>query len=179
MTTPYASIQLPTQFSGLVYASGTGLLPAAEGDLSTIPSIKQSPIPVQRTSNATAVVQFTRRGNFASASGYTVMQTDCGDGVWIDIAWCTFTSIAPAATLVFLLASSQFGPNAFQQTRASGTAPSSTGSNEMGLLGRVRFVGKVTILGTSSSSMSVSSGTPALPAAGVLVKITVKLQGLS
>ncbi len=178
---PVASAALATQVDGILYANAK-LIPAAEGDLSTLVAPVRSPLFVGRNSNATAVVSLARQGNIASVTAYVVLQTQIGgeDAPWIDVAWCGISTIpSPSAPFVFLLASSQFGPNAFAQ-RVSGTAPATTlGSNAMGLGGRIRFVGKATApAGTSSSSSASGSPTPTF-INGILATIRVKLQGMS
>ena len=178
---PYDTTVRPSQVDGILYANAA-LMPAAEGDLSTMinTAVPRSPLFVGAGSNATATVVFTAQGALAALSAaYVVMQTQVGDenGPWIDVAWCGISAV-PVNTNAptFLLASGQFGPNAFQQTRLAGTAPSSTlGSNVTGLGGRLRFVGKATGVNFGSSSSSMSSATVG---PGLLVTIRCKIQGL-
>lgn len=183
MVAPYANIKSADRFDGLVYCSER-VMPAAEGDLAAGQSaLDQRPLPCNGISNGTATVVFTSQGGITNATAYVVLQTDCGDEKWIDLAWCNLAAVPAAGTFsLFYLATGQFGPNSFQQTRAVGAAPSPANSfNAGGLLGRVRFVGKaaVNVPGNSpsSSSSSLASASSPIPT-GILVTIRVKLQGL-
>jgi hypothetical protein len=99
------------------------------------------------------------------------MQTRLSDGTWVDVAWCTWTGIVGSAT--FVLAGGFAGAISFQQ-RAAGVAPSpANGSNQFPLGGQVRFVGKSSVTGSSSSS---SAGPGVV--AGVLATVTFKLVGI-
>ena len=94
----------------------------------------------------------TPNGGPGSQNSYVVMQTDLGDGVWIDVAWCVYTNTqAPG---VFVFSGGVAGNNAFQQTRQAGQFPNpqANGSNAMVLGGRVRFVGRSILSGQSSGS---------------------------
>jgi hypothetical protein len=131
------------------------------------------PAPVLYTEAVLASVVLTAVGSLTSNTTYVVLQTDLGDGVWIDVAWCVWTGLSGSVT--FVLSGGVAGANSFQQSRASGTAPGSNGSNQIPLGGRIRFVGKSTI-NSSSSSPSPSPGPAPLP--GVAVTIRFKLLGL-
>lgn len=162
---------------GILYASAV-VVPAAEGALGNRGPAQQDPVPVLYNEAISAIVELTAQGAISSQTTYVVLQTDFGDGVWIDVAWLAWTGISGSAT--FLLAGGVAGANSFQQTRASGTAPSPTNSsNQIPLGGRIRFVGKSTVnTSSSSSSSSSSSGGPAALTPGVLATIRFKLLGL-
>ncbi len=154
---------------GVTYASSK-VMPALEGDLFNGPDVNQDPLSVVYQEACVASVNFAVTGGPSSNSTYVVMQTRLADGTWFDVAWCLWTGTQGQAS--FWLSSGVAGANAFQQSRAVGTAPSSSGSNQCCLGGQVRFVGKST-LGASSSSSS-SPGQPLQ----VTVTITAKLLGL-
>lgn len=102
-----------------------------------------------------ATVQLSINGYIVSQQSYVVMQTDMGDGVWIDLAWTSWTG--NQGTVIALLGGSGIRAiNSFTiQTRQPGQFPSppgasgGIGSGPMG--GRVRFVGQAIALGGSSS----------------------------
>lgn len=117
-----------------------------------------------------AVVKLTVNGLITGNNSYIVMQTDLGDGTWIDVAW--IVSTLGQGTQTFVICGGGLGAmnNAFQQSRNSGQPPTpqAAGSNAVPLGGRVRFVGKATLI---SGSSSVAGTTPQ-----VLTNITYKLQ---
>jgi hypothetical protein len=117
-----------------------------------------SPIATEFGQAIVAVVQLTVNGIIVGSNAYVVMQQDMGDGVWADLAWAVWTGGQGTAT--FILCGGGLGAmnNAFQQTRQSGQFPSSSSSNAMPLGGRVRFVGKATAVGGSSSVSGTTAG---------------------
>jgi hypothetical protein len=147
-------------------------MPGAEGDLSDSPPYTTDPIVVPYAINSlTAIVEFaSQAGPSLTGNPYVVMQTDQGDGVWLDVAWCTITAApAPGATTVFLLqATYNLNQGVFTGgVRMLGTNPTpNNGNNTINLCQRVRFVGKASL----SSSSSSSSGTPG-PTPAILVTI--------
>jgi hypothetical protein len=157
---------------GILYCSNK-ILPAAEADLYNAST--PDPIPLPYEVAIVASVELVVSGNPGSNSSYVVLQTDLGDGVWYDLAWCLLTSVNNGAAN-FLLAAGVGGANSFQQTRTVGTAPAGNGSNQCPLGARVRFVGKSS-LGSGSSSSSSSSGSPGNPLQ-VTAKIVYKIVGL-
>jgi len=165
----YANYTPPITNDGVTYASSK-VMPALEGDLWNGAQTSTDPVSVVYHEAAVASVNFTATGGPSTNSTYVVMQTCLADGTWFDVAWCLWTGTQGSAS--FLLSGGVAGANAFQQSRASGTAPSSNGSNQCTLGGQIRFVGKST-LGASSSSSS-SSGPPLQ----VTVTICLKLLGL-
>lgn len=118
-----------------------------------------------------AVVQLTITGNIVANSALVVMQTDMGDGVWVDAAWVFFNQGNGSATYVMCGGVIGSSSNVFQQTRNSGAMPATqaSGSNAVPLAGRVRFTGFARFAGGSSS---VSGTTTA-------VKATIKYKLLT
>lgn len=174
-TAGFTNARLNTQFDGILYANSV-VMPAAEGDLSSIPAPDRSPLFVMANTNAIASVTFTSQGAIANATAYVVLQVEIGgNDIWYDAVWCNLASVPGAGQSVnYLLATGQFGPAAFQQ-RTVGNAPTPANSyNTIGLGGRIRFVGKasVNVPGPSSSSGSSGSGST-----GIICRIFVKMQG--
>lgn len=98
-----------------------------------------------------AIVTLTTQG-VSAQSAYVVMQTDMGDGTWVDIAWLVWNGTGQA--VFSLSAGAMAAVGAVQQTRVAGVAPAGNGNNQMQLGARIRFVGKSTQSGSSSSSSS-------------------------
>lgn len=156
---------------GILYASAVPLT-GTEADLYNGTALDgQDPIQVTYGQAIQAIVQLTVSGSPVGNNTYVVMQTDLGDGVWVDVAWCMYTQKNAPAT--FVLSGGVAGANAFQQTRVAGSPPTpqANGSNQIPLGGRVRFVGKANIYGGSSYVQGAF--------AGVLCTIKYKLLGLS
>lgn len=151
---------------GVIYASSTPLT-STEASLNNqaIPD----PIPVIEGQEIVAVIKLTVNGIIVGNTTYIVMQTDLGDGTWIDVAWIVNTINQGTAIYVLCGGGRGIMANAFQQSRQSGQAPvvQANGSNAVPLGGRVRFIGKTTIVGGSSSVSGTTSG--------VLATITYKL----
>lgn len=148
----YASISPSSNVDGILYADNTPIT-STEADLCTMGTIPNlDPLPVLYGQAAVAIVELSVSGNPAGNSTYVVMQTDFGDGVWIDVAWCFYNETQSAGT--FVLCGGGVGSinNAFRQTRQSGSVPNpqANGSNAMPLGGRIRFVGKSVFTGGSS-----------------------------
>ena len=138
---------------------------ATLGDAVKTPAI----IPVAYGQVVVAVVRLVVNGLITGSNFYIVMQADLGDGVWYDVAWAVSTLGQGSAT--FVLSGGGVGSvnNAFAQTRQAGAfpAPQAVGSNAVPIGGRIRFVGKATLI---SGSSSVAGTTPQ-----VLTTITYKL----
>lgn len=147
---------------GIPYATDVPLTTteAALGDALNSPAL----IPTTFGEAVSAVVKLTVTGLIVSNNTYVVLQMDMGDDTWVDLCWCVWTGSQGTATFVF--SNGIAGANVFQQSRSSGQPPTpqSNGSNQMTLGGRLRFVGKTTMLGGSSSL----AGTPSA------VKATIK-----
>ncbi len=166
----YANVTPIAAVDGVPYATAVPLA-STEADLFNQLG-GPDPVPILYGQAILAIVKLVVSGSPGQNSTYVVMQTDLfGDGNWVDVAWALYTNTQVAQT--FVLSAGGVGSinNAFQQSRASGSAPSSSGSNQMALGGRIRFVGKTTFTGGSSAS---SGGT-----IGVLATITYKILGLN
>lgn len=142
----YAGTAITPEVGGTSYADATPLT-TTEADLNNVTS---NPISIPWGQAVQAVVKFTVTGFPAGNSTYVVMQTDMGDGNWIDVAWCMHTGTQGSAT--FVLSGGVAGNNAFQQTRQANSPPNpqANGSNAMVLGGRIRFVGRSQFTGGSS-----------------------------
>lgn len=142
---------------GVAYATSVPLTPteAALGDAAETPAI----IPIIEGQTIVAVVKFTVSGYITGNSTFVFLQTDLGDGTWIDVAWCFFSGKQGTAT--FVLCGGGLGAmnNAFQQSRQASSAPSSqaNGSNAVPLGGRCRFTGFTNMIGGSSSVSGTST----------------------
>lgn len=171
-----ANIQTTPPTDGVPYAAAYQMS-SIEGSLNNqqVGSLLADAVGVPYEQAVVASVVLTVIGTISANATYVVLQTDLGDGVWIDVAWILWAGLSGSAT--FLLCGGVAGANAFQQSRAAGTSPGSNGSNQMPLGGRIRFVGKSVVTGTSPSpSPSPSPGPPAV--AGVQATISYKLLGL-
>jgi hypothetical protein len=111
------------------------------------------PVPVAEGQTMVAVVRLTINGLITGSNAYVVMQTDLGDGTWIDVAWIVWTGGQGTATFVVCGGGLGAMNNAFQQTRQPGQVPNpqSSDSNAVPLGGRVQFIGKATLVSGSSS----------------------------
>lgn len=152
---------VPTALTdGVLYASATPLTSteASLGNQST-----PDPVPVVEGQEIVAVVKLSVNGIIVGNNTYIVMQTDLGDGTWVDVAWAVWTGTQGTATFVMSGGGRGAMNNVFQQSRNSGQAPQpqSNGSNAVPLGGRVRFVGKTTMVGGSSSVSGVTTAVAA------------------
>lgn len=127
-------------------------------------------VPVAEGQTVLAVVKLVANGNLVSANTFVFLQTDLGDGNWIDVAWCN--SRLGVGSQTFILCGGGLGAmnNAFGPLRNQGSAPATqaNGSNAVPLGGRIRFTGFTNFAGGSSSV----AGT----IAGIQATITYKLQ---
>ena len=162
---------LPTPLTdGIPYATSVPLT-SNEADLGDNLKVA-SPVPVQAGQTVVAVVQLVNNGHVSGNNGYVFLQTDLGDGAWIDVAWCQFTKADQSQPALFVLCGGGVGAvnNAFGPQRRSGSAPSpqGNGSNAVPLGGRIRFTG----FSSSSGGSSSVAGTYA----GTLATITYRIQ---
>lgn len=166
MTTANIVPTAPTD--GIVYASAVPLTPteAALGDALQVPAV----IPVEWGQTVVAVVKFSLNGHIVTNASMVFLQTDLGDGTWVDVAWALWTGSDAEATFVLCAGGVGAMNNAFQQLRkASGfPAAAANGSNACPLGGRVRFTGFSKFVGGSSSLAGVVTA--------VTVTITYKIQ---
>lgn len=139
---------------GVPYSSAF-VVPATNADNDLFNGQGADPAIVGATEACLAVVALTIAGGPATNSTYVVLQTDMGDGTWVDCAWCVTTSTSNG-TLTFCLSAGVAGANAFQQSRAAGTAPGSSGSNQVPLGARIRFVGKAALTGGAAPSVTAT-----------------------
>ncbi len=133
---------------GIPYATALVMpIAAADTDLfnQTAPT-SPDPTPVLYGAAFLAEVLLTITGGPATNTTYVVAQTSV-DGVnWLDVAWLVTTSVSNG-TLLFFLAGGVAGSNSLPQTRAVGSAPGSSGSNQVPLGGQLRFVGRTQLTG--------------------------------
>ncbi len=167
---PNVNITPAAPTDGIVYANQVPLTPTEATLFGGVGAQSPDPIPVEYGQTLVAVVKLTINGLIVGNNAYVVMQTDLGDGTWIDVAWVV--SISGQGTATFVLCGGGIGAmnNAFAQSRQVGSPPTpqAAGSNAVPLGGRVRFVGKATLI---SGSSSIAGATPQ-----VLANITYKLQ---
>ncbi len=162
---------VPIPFAGGVQYATAVVMPAAEADLYN--GVGGDPIQVPWGQGISAAVEFTALGAVSSQTSYVVMQTDFGDGIWFDIAWCVWTGTQGTAN--FLLSGGIAGNAALTQlggSRAAGAAPAANGSSLCVLGNRIRFVGKASVTGGSlSSSSSAAPGVVGEVAASIKYNI--------
>jgi hypothetical protein len=142
----------PTQSAGVVYGTAGAALPATEADLG-------APFENPYVQAIAASVVLTVAGSPGSVTAYVVLQTDAGDGQWVDLSWAKLTANANGASLFWLSAgagSGSVGGDTFQQSRANGTAPAATGSNAAVPGPRFRFTGQAAVSGGSSPTVTAT-----------------------
>ena len=142
---------------GIVYANAVPLTPteASLGDVLKTPD----PIIVAEGQAVVAVVKLSINGFITGNSTFIALQTDLGDGTWIDVAWLVWMETMGSAT--FVLVGSVLGQanTASQQSRKAGSMPEpqSTAAASVILGGRCRFAGFAKMTGGSSSAPGVST----------------------
>lgn len=138
---------------GIVYGTSVPITPPESVLTDAVQVPAGGLVPVVEGQTVVAVVTLTANGHLNSANTFVFLQTDLGDGVWVDVAWCNSQLRDGSAT--FVLCGGGIGAmnNAFGPIRASGAAPSSqaNGSNAIPLGGRIRFTGFTNLFGGSSS----------------------------
>ncbi len=164
------NINPTTLTDGLIYSNAVPLT-IAEADLfGGTGSVSPDPISVVEGQTLVAVVKLSINGHIVGNNSWVFLQTDFGDGTWIDVAWVQYKATDAPST--FVLCGGGLGAmnNAFEQTRKVGFAPATqaNGSNAVPLGGRCRFSGFSNAVGGSSSLAGVSTA--------VLASITYKLQ---
>ena len=167
MPPTFAPISRTPRGDGIVYSSDVPLT-ATEADL--YDGAGGDPIQIVYGQAILAIVQFEPLGGPTSVNCYVVMQTDLGDDIWVDVAWCLHTN--PQVTGRYILSGGVAGANAVTQARQEGAfpQPQANGSNQIPLGGRVRFVGRSVVVAGSSSAPGI--------VAAVNVSIAYKLLGL-
>lgn len=152
---------------GIVYASAVPLTitEAVLGDAAQVPVL----IPIIEGQTIVAVVKLNVNGIITGNSTFVFLQTDLGDGTWIDVAWCFLSGTQGQFT--FVLCGGGLGAmnNAFQQSRNSNSAPATqaNGSNAVPLGGRVRFTG----FSRHTGGSSIAAGSSALVSATITYRI--------
>lgn len=165
-----ANIIPTTPVDGLIYSAAVPLT-STEADLAGgTGAVTPAPFGTTYGAAIIAVIQLSINGLIVGNTTYIVMQMDMGDGVWVDLNWLVWTGTQGTATFVF--SNGVAGANTIQQSRNSGQPPTpqSNGSNQLCLGGRIRFVGKTTMVGGSSSIAGLTTA--------VSATITYKLLGL-
>jgi hypothetical protein len=153
---------IPTAGSdGITYCTAVPLV-STEADLGD-GLLTPDPVAVEYGQIIVAVVQLSINGLVVANNTYVVMQTDMGDGVWVDAAWVVWTANQGSAVFVLCGGGTGQQANAFQQSRQPGQfpQPQANGSNAVPLAGRVRFVGKSSFSGGSSSLAGVTTSVSA------------------
>lgn len=166
----FAPTSVAPVYDGLPYATAA-VVPATEADLFNQPPPQKGPLSVLYGEACLAVVELSISVQPATNTTYVILQTDLGDGVWLDLAGIVWTGTSGSAT--FFVSAGVAGALAFQQTRKAGTAPGANFANQAPLGGRIRFVGQATLTGVPGGTSSSSSGS-----AGVNCTIRVKTLGL-
>lgn len=168
----FASTTIGPLSDGAVYAQNL-LLPAQEGDLySTVPGQAFDPVPTLYAQAMFAIVEFSAYNVLTDTACYVVLQTQLGDGQYIDLSWVTFNAIGNSKG-VGVLTAGAFAGSGFMQTRQPGTPPSpANGSNSCPLGGQLRFIGQGNFTASQSSASSGPAGN------GVYVNILYRLIGL-
>lgn len=156
MTTANIIPTAPTD--GIPYCAAVPLTAteASLGDAAYVPAL----IPVVEGQTLVAVVQLSVNGHVTGSNGFIFLQTDLGDGVWVDVAWCR-TNITDGSA-IFVLCGGGVGAmnNSFGPLRNANSAPATqaNGSNAVPLGGRCRFTGFATSSGGSSSVSGTTAG---------------------
>jgi len=152
-----ANIVPAAETDGVLYANAVPLT-STEADLyGGTGTQSPDPIPTAFGAAIIAVIQLTINGFITGNSTYIVLQQDMGDGVWVDLNWLFWGQVQGTATFVF--SNGVAGANTFQSSRNAGQVPQpqASGSNQMVLGGRLRFVGKTVMTSGSSSAPGVAT----------------------
>ncbi len=151
MAITYANILPSPPKNGMPYATSV-TVPTVEADLynqSPAVPVGASPVPLIYHQAISADLVLVLVG--ATGPTFVVLQTDMGDGVYVDLAW--IRTLATSGTLTYSLAAGVGGANGFQQTRALGTDPLASGSNQMPLGSRLRFTGQTVTANTVTATI--------------------------
>lgn len=157
----YSNIVPLAGSDGVVYATAVPLT-STEADLGDS-LLTPSPIAVQYGQVIVAVVQLTINGIIVGNTSYIVMQTDLGDGIWVDVAWDVWTGNQGCVKMVLCGGGLGAQNNSFRQSRGVGQPPTpqAAGSNAVPIGGRIRFVGKSAFVGGSSSVAGLTTAVSA------------------
>lgn len=147
----FANIVPTAPTEGIPYCTDIPITPpeAVLGDGLKTPAL----ISVLEGQTIVAVVQLTVNGHITGNNTFVFLQTDLGDDVWVDVAWCNTRITDGSATFVLCGGGVGAMNNAFGPLRKSGSAPATqaNGSNAVPLGGRCRFTGFSNLTGGSSS----------------------------
>lgn len=153
--TVYANITPAVSADGIPYATSFTLT-GTEGDIYNQTGGVDPPQVIYNQA-VLCVLSLVIAGSPDTNSSYIVLQTSLDGGTtWIDLAWCLLTETSNG-TSIFVLSAGSSGANAFQQTRAAGTAPASNSSQQTPLGGLLRLVGKTTLSGGTSPTVKVTA----------------------
>lgn len=154
MSVTYANINPAAVTDGIPYATAQ-VLTGTEADIYNNTTPTPDPVGIAYWRSILATLTLSITGAPDAQSTYVVMQTDLGDGVWVDVAWIVWTGTSGSA--VFALAGGALASSlAVVQSRAVGTAPGTNGSNQLPLGGRVRFVGKSTFTNGTAPAVAAT-----------------------
>lgn len=161
----FANIVTTAETDGIVYANAVPITPTEGvlGDNAQVPTI----IPIAEGQTLVATIKLWSTGHLTGNNTYVFLQTDLGDGNWVDVAWCRFTDtdtlVGNPATFVICGGGLGAMNNAFGPLRRTSSPPSTqaSGSNAMPLGGRCRFTGFGILSGGSSSAAGLNTGNPA------------------
>lgn len=155
--------QAPTD--GIAYAVGVPVTPT-EAVIGDGLVVTDQVVPIAEGETIVAIVKMWSTGHLTANNTYVFLQTDLGDGNWVDVAWCRFTATDRLSDNpeTFVLCGGGVGAmnNAFGPMRRTSSAPATqtNGSNAMPLGGRCRFTGFGTLGGGSSSAAGLNTGHP-------------------
>jgi hypothetical protein len=156
-----ANIVPLAQTDGVVYCTAVPLT-SNEADLGD-GLLTPKPVPVAEGQTVVAVVKLSINGIIVANNTFVFLQTDLGDGTWVDVAWCQWVGTQGSST--FVLCGGGLGAmnNALQITRNAGSPPATqaNGSNAVPLGGRVRFSGFSKVAGGSSSVAGLTTSVSA------------------
>lgn len=148
---PTVSITPTVLTDGLLYANAVPLTfnEASLGDNLKTPD----PIAMVEGQTIIGIVKLTANGHITGSNAFVFLQTDLGDGNWVDVAWCNTRMTDGTATFVLCGGGIGAENNAFGPIRQFGSAPATqaNGSNTMPIGGRCRFTGFGLSVGGSSS----------------------------
>lgn len=155
MAVTYANVFNTTLTDGIIYAASKTLTTSEVSIFNQTSPPGIDPVPVLYGQAVIGIGVLTVTGTPDTNSTYIVLQTSNDGGTtWFDLAWFLWTGVTGTAT--FELSGGAAGANSVQQSRASGTAPSSNGSNQTPLGGLFRFVGKKVVTGGTAPAVTIS-----------------------
>src|SRR4051794_10390773 len=113
--TIFANIAPTPLTDGIPYATNVPIT-SSEADLGD--GLKTpTPIPIIDGQTLVAVVKLAINGHVTGNNCFVFLQTDLGDGTWIDVAWCYFNKADGVGTSVLCGGGLGAMSNSFQQSR--------------------------------------------------------------